>query len=151
MTHRAEQIVDAIASAISSSSFTGSVYKHRALSLSESDGELPAVSVDFGEDEPADDDGAANLSYVDSLLTVETTIYLREDEEERVKVALNAARTAIHIAVMASPRDFGFEWVTGIAYGGADKPEFDAGAEFIAGTLVCRWQVRYRMNITDPS
>lgn len=151
MAHRAEQIIDAVAAALqASATLNCAVYTHRAETLSEAEGELPAVSVDFGEDEPLDEDGASNFSFIDSLLSVETTIYLQADDEALLRAALLNRRTAIHIAVMTD-RSFGLAFVIDTRYGGADAPEFAANAETIVGRLVCRWRVHYRMNISDPS
>lgn len=148
-THRAEQIVAAIAAAIASV-FAGTVYTHRALSLSEADGELPAVSVDFGDDAPLDNTGVSNFAFIDSLLAIETSIYLRDNEETTVKSALLAARRVIHVALMAD-RSLGLDdFVIDTRYGGAAAPQMNATTEYVAGLLVCRWSVYYRMNIADP-
>lgn len=149
MSHRVEQIIEAFA-ALVDANFNGSVYIHRALSLSEEEGELPAISIDFGEDSPLDDDGASNLAFLDSLVSVMATIYTRGSEEIEVRRALMAARTAMHIAIMAD-RTLGLSFVVDTRYGGADEPEINAETEYLAGRLVCRWAVHYRMNITDPS
>lgn len=150
MSHRAEQILDAASAAITAGEFRGTVFKHRAQSLSQKDGELPAVSVDFGDDPPLDDSGADNFAFLDSLLGIETTIYLKDDEEQKVRTALLNARTAIHKALMAD-RTLGLSFVIDTRYGGAERPLVVADSEFVTGQLICRWRVHYRMNITDPS
>lgn len=150
MSHRAEQIIDAIANAIGSfSGYTGEVYKHRAQSLAHEQAELPATSVDFGEDSSVEDDGASNLSFLDSLLTVETTIFVSEAEESDARTKLLDMRRSIHRALMAD-RSLGLVFVIDTRYGGADAPEINAETESMIGRLACRWAVHYRMNITDP-
>lgn len=149
MSHRAEQIITAAREAIAAE-FRGAVYEHRAFSMLEDEGELPAVSVDYGADDPPDDDGASNFAFFDSFLTVETAIYIRGTEESTVKKDLLDARRAIHVALMAD-RTLGLPFVIDTRYGGADAPEFNTDGEYLAGLLVCRWLVHYRMNISDPS
>jgi hypothetical protein len=150
MTLRADQILDAMASAIQNfAAYTGTVYKNRAESLAEGQGELPATSVDMGTDEPLDEDGATNFAFTDSLLTVETTIVAQATSEDDLKATLSAMRRSVHQALFQS-QDFGLSFVIGVRYGGADKPEINAESEFMIGKLVCRWPVHYRMNISDP-
>jgi hypothetical protein len=150
MTLRAEQIVDAMASIIAGyASYTGNVFTNRAESLSEAQGELPATSVDQGSDEPLDEDGATNMAFFDSLLTVETTIVARSTNELDLKATLSDMRRRVQQALMQD-QQLGLPFVIGLRYGGADKPEINAESEFMIGKLVCRWPVHYRMNISDP-
>lgn len=150
MTLRAEQIVDAMASAIEGfASYAGNVFTHRAQSLADTQGELPATSVDIGEDQPLDDDGATNFACIDSLLTVETTIVAQATEESELRSTLHAMRRSVHRALMQD-QQLGLDFVIGVRYGGADAPEINAETEFMIGKLVCRWPVHYRMNISDP-
>lgn len=150
MTLRAEQIIDAMATAIQGfASYTGNVFTNRADSLSEAQGELPATSVDIGTDEPLDEDGAVNFAFIDSLLTVETTMVARSTDELELKSTLFDMRRQVHRALMQD-QQLGLSFVIGLRYGGADKPEMNAESEFMIGKLVCRWPVHYRMNISDP-
>lgn len=149
--HRAEQIVDAVAAKITASTtFSGSVLTHLATSLSEVAAEMPAISVDVGADEPADEDGADNFSFLDSLLTVDTTAYVRGEDEAEIKSALLDARRSIHVALMAD-RSQGLAFVIDTRYGGAEAPEITADADRMAGRQVSRWSIQYRMNVSDPS
>jgi hypothetical protein len=147
--HRAEQIIDAAVAAIPTTA--QNVYKDRKDSLSESDQELPATSVDEGEDRPLDDDGANVMPFVDSLLTVETTVFAREPTEQAVKAKLAELRVINHIAMMGNDRTLGLAFVIDVRYGGADAPEIERAGEMFVGKRTSRWAVFYRMNITDPS
>lgn len=150
MSHRAQQIVDAVITALTANSSLGaSVYAHRALSLSEPDQELPAVSIRYGGDSPIDEDGASNFAYLDSLLEMQAVSMVRGPDEVSVMQALLDLRRQIHITLMAD-RSLGLAFVIDTRYGGAAAPELDTATEYIAGRLEQRWLVHYRMNISDP-
>jgi hypothetical protein len=148
MTHRAEQIIDAAVAAIPTTA--QSVFKDRKDSLSEDDQELPATSVDEGDDTPIEDDGASNLAFVDSLLTVETTAFARAPTEYELKRTLSQLRAINHRAMMANDQTLGLSFVLGVRYAGADAPEIERAGDQFAGKRTSRWLVHYRMNITDP-
>ncbi len=151
MTHRAEQVIDAIVSLIPSDD--QAVYKHRRRSFNASDKKqkIPAVSVDMAEDAAFDEDGAVSIAFVDSLLSVETTAFARAAREEDLIAELVRMRTQIHKALLSGGRDLGLSsFVIDTRYAGADAPAIDAGSEFLSGRLTSRWLVHYRMNITDP-
>lgn len=147
MAHRADQIIDAIVSAIESQvGPTGvHVYSHRRLTLAEDQDELPAISVDFGEDTPATE----NVSYIDSLLSCQITGIVSAHEEQDLRSELLDLRRQVHIALMADPT-LGLSFVVTAHYGGADEPVVDASGETIIGAYTSTWTVYYRMNYTDP-
>lgn len=144
--HRAEQIIDALVALMPS---TGAAFKHRVLTLSDDQQELPAQSVRMGEDRPIDDDGASNFSFIDSMLFLEIDLYVKEITIEAAITKLLELRTATHVAIMAD-RSLGLAFVIDTRYGGSDAPEAEA-KDYVAGRLTTRWQVHYRMNIGDPS
>lgn len=151
MSHRAQQIVDAVAGKLVASATLGaSVYKHRRESLDEGSQELAAVVVDYGADDPLSDLGASNVAFLDSLLEVRTRIVLRASSEEEALEGLLGKRVAVHVALMAD-RSQGLAFVIDTRYSGAEPPGLDSGADRVVGSLVCRWLVHYRMNLTDPS
>lgn len=147
MTHRVDQILDRIVTLMPS---TAQAFKHRTLPLSEVDGELPANSVCLGEDSPPDEDGFANLAFIDSIASLTIVHRLRAATEEDALAQLIEMRRAVHVALMADD-SLGLIFVVGIYYGGAGEPERDAEQELVAGRLVSKWRVHYRMNKTDPS
>jgi hypothetical protein len=149
MTHRAEQIIDAAVATIPETAQR--VFKHRRDSLSEEEQEVPATSVDEGEDLPLDDDGASNFKLIDSQLTVETTAFAREATEEECKAKLSELRVINHMAMMAGDRTLGLAFVIDVKYGGADAPEITRAGEVFAGKRTSRWLVHYRMSVADPS
>lgn len=152
MTHRAQQIVEAIAAElIANVSLAAAVYVNRLMSLSDPDQELPAVSVVYGSDTPLAPNGASNVAFLDSLLIVQTVGFVRELDEQTALARLIELRRQIHITLMAPDRSQGLGFVIDTRYGGADAPALDAAGNNIAGRLVVSWAVHYRMTITDPA
>lgn len=151
--HRAEQIIDAIVTRLQASTTLGinaqNIFAHRTLSLAENQDELPAVTVNFGEDNPANDyDEMAGE--IGSTLEVFTVPYLTSDDEPSLKVALLAARTEVHKAIDPTAT-LDLPFVLKVEYGGAVAPEADYTGELAAGSQQSRWLVTYHMNPDDPS
>lgn len=145
--HRADQIVDAVVSALTSSaSIAADIYAHRTLSISEDDGEVPAISVTYGEDASAGGEQITGLLY--STLTLEVTAYAAGDDEESVRRELLQMRAQIHAALMADNR-FGLSFVHHTFYDGATAPRISKG-ERLLGDLTSTWRVRYEMNFASP-
>lgn len=153
MSHRAEQIIDAVVALLQASPSIGvspeNIFAHRSLSLSEDQGEMPAITVNIGEDSPVSDQGNDNLAFIDSLLTVEIVGYFIAPDEADVKRELFRQRRYAHVALLADPT-LGLPFVMGTQYGGASKPEIDSSTQQCAGSLEAPWRVPYRMNIADP-
>lgn len=148
MAHRADAIVDAIVAAITAQvgPSGAKVYAHRRLTLLADQDELPAISVDFGEDNPAQELTGA---YFDSLLSCQITAVAAAREEADLKTELLDLRRQIAIALMAD-RTLGLAFVVNTHYGGTEAPQIDASVDPIVGELVSVWNVYYRMNIADP-
>lgn len=153
MTHRAEQIIDAIVALIKAQANlpvnAGNVYAHRTLSLADDQGEMPAITVNIGDDQPSNEGGTDNLAFIDSLLSVSIVGYAIESTEEEVKSQLMDQRRRVHQALMADD-SLALPFVIATRYGGAAAPEMDATTERIAGSMESRWHISYRMNFTDP-
>lgn len=151
MTHRAEQIIDAVVAALQSSTTLGvpsvSVYANRSLSLAEDQGEVPAICVDAADDSPAPE--FDQFQKVASTLDLETTVYWTASNEDELKRLLFSVRREIHKAIVANST-LGLSFVLMIGYGGATKPVIDSTGEQIAGAYTSRWSVTYWMDPTDP-
>jgi hypothetical protein len=151
VSHRAEQIVDAVASLVTARvQPTGvHVFTHRRLSLDPEQDEMPAISVDYGEDSRAD---GQTTRMIDSVLSVEVTAVVSEKDEYDCRTRLLALRREIHRAVMADQRlGFGAQgFVVTTSYGGASAPQLAASGRTIDGEIVTTWLVHYRMELTDP-
>lgn len=148
MAHRAQQIVDAIASKLAANvNLRAAVYTHRTLSLSEDERELPAITVNVGEDEP-ESEGAEQLNRITSALEAVIAAACVGDSEKEVIDSLLELRTQSHIALMADT-SLGLAFVWQTEYAGASAPQLRQG-ERMCGTLTMRWRVHYEMNISDP-
>lgn len=124
------------------------VYTHRRLTLDPDQDELPAITVDYGEDRRAD---SQTLGMIDSLLAVEITAVRAASDEAVLRSGLLDLRTEIHRAVMANPR-FGIpDVVVSTYYNGATAPEFNVEGEQLIGALTSTWLVHYRMELSDPA
>jgi hypothetical protein len=148
-THRTSALVDAIAAAISSQVASAyGVYKNRSLTLTESEQELPALSVSAGRDDPLDPMGASNLSVLDSLLDVQVWAYAAGADETAVFATLADARRQAHIAIMADVTLGGL--AMNARYGGAEAPQIGADGARIVGRQYSLWRIHYRVTAADP-
>lgn len=154
MSHRAQQIIDAIALSLGASTSialqNAKIFKHRSFSLLEASDEMPCVTVNYGPDQPLDPMGALNLSFLDSLLEVSTVGFVGANDEPTTMSALMDLRGAIHAALMLDVTQ-GLPFVINCRYGGATEPTLDSSTQRVLGSLKSSWFVHYRMNVSDPS
>lgn len=151
MTHRADQIIEAVTKAIESFvPSTIKVYAHRRLSLAEDQDELPAISVDFGEDQPTGDDGSSLMDgTIASLLTLNITGIATSFDEPQLRRQLLQIRAYVHGGIKQN-HNVGLPFVIDTHYGGANPPEFDVSSDMLVGELTSAWGVRYEMNLNNP-
>lgn len=149
--HPAELIIEAIRDALmdaETETFVSAdnVYVHRTLPLNDAGLQLPAISVNYGEDRPAreyqgDED---DESTIESLLQVECAIYARENGEEALRQTLLRLRTGVQNVVLRDLQ-LGLDFVLHVNYGGASTPITDGTADRIAGALPVLFVVQYEM------
>lgn len=144
MPHRAQAIIDLIATFLRANTAIAHVYTHRSTSLSADQLELPCVTVNYGPDSPA----PSHLNAIGSALEVMVTCVVVGTDEVDVLTALLELRRQTHIALMADS-DLGLTYVSECIYGGADAPQLQQ-LDQMTGVLPTRWAVRYDMNISDP-
>lgn len=149
MSHRAQQIVDAVASLITArvQDLGVKVYTHRRLSLDPEQDEMPAISVDFGEDRRAD---SQTTLMIRSALSVEVTVIVSESDEYDCRTRLLDLRREVHRAVMADQRLGLSDFVVTTSYGGAEAPSIAAAGRKVAGELTSTWPVLYTTELNDP-
>lgn len=153
MPHRALQIIDDLAAALAANTSLGAdVFKHRRLTLNLEEGELPAVSVRMGDDDPAGPAGVDNMAFIDSLLVVavDALVQIPGGDESAVIDALLELRRQIHITLQSDITQ-GLSFVSDTRYGGAAEPTISTDGSHLAGLLTSRWVIRYRMNQADPA
>lgn len=143
MTHRAAQIVEAARAAIAEvvEPLGVKVFVHRRYTLDSTQDELPAISVDYGEDRKSD---VRILAAIDSLLSVEITANALDSDESGLRSRLLSMRADVHQAITATPQ-LGLPFVGAIYYGGASAPELSPEGEQIHGALTSTWVVQYQM------
>lgn len=148
--HRALQIIDAVAGLVRARVEAGGtkVFTHRRYSLAGDQDELPAISVDFGEDQRAD---SVFIGAIDSVLAVQVTAVSQDPDEKALRLKLMELRTESHRAVMADQRLGIGSVVVTTFYGGASAPDIGTDGEQHVGELTSTWLVRYRMAPTDPA
>lgn len=146
MAHRVEQIVDAIATILrANTNLRATVETHRVRSVAEFEGEIPLVCVNYGADQPDDEEQLGAIASVVELFSV---AYCDGESEIEVLTTLLELRRQVHIALMADPTlGLAFVWQT--EYGGADRPDIQQAGRTV-GALSSRWLVHYVMNIADP-
>jgi|SRR5262245_3145611 len=151
--HRAEQILEEIVARMQASPTIGvapeCVFKHRTLSIGEKDGEIPANTVNAGDDDPAPEYTEIN-GEIGSQLEVLTTAYRTADDEALLKSLLFEARAEIQKAINP-PQKLGLSFVLMVEYGGASAMETDAVGEVFAGKYESRWLITYHSDETDPN
>lgn len=154
MSHTVDQVIDAVVALLQQgvTSIDGSnVLPHRSLSLSDQSGELPALTVNFGKDEPnIEFAGADGDSLIDSIVELRITAHVRGDQESIVKRTLLAVRGEVQSAMLRDP-NLGLDCVVYTNYGGADEPDFDSSSDAIVGRLPILFLVHYRMSAANPS
>lgn len=156
MTHRVEQIVDAIAALVSArvGPKGSKVYTHRRLSLALEQDELSAYSVDFGEleviEETEDEIYWAVVCPVTALVELPT--------EPEAKTAILSADRESYRAIMASP-GAGMPWSVklGLSFvitvqprGWDEAPEYATNAEQIQAKLTSNWRIEFKTDVDDP-
>jgi len=123
------------------------VYEHRVLSVDEQQDELPAISVDYGEDRPATYE---TINSFDSMLSIDAAVMTRAPTESELHEKLWELREEAHIALMETNGTLGLDFVITTVYGPVSAPEVSARGEQLVGVLRSNWLVHYRMNRTDP-
>jgi hypothetical protein len=149
MSHRVDQIGDALEAAIRAQASTALVFRDRVLTLTEDAQELPAISVSLAADQPIDAMGVTNTAFIDSLVEFDVWIYAAGSDETACRAALVELRRQVHIAVMAT-LNLGLTFVLGPRYAGADRPAISGEGKRVVGALCTHWRYDYRMNVGDP-
>jgi len=147
--HRAQQIIDAVAALVRARVEASGVkvFTHRRFTLDPDQDELPAISVDYGEDRKAE---TTTLGSIDSVIEIQCTAVVASSLEDELRSKLLDLRAEIHRAVMANHR-LGLLFVSTTYYGGASAPAIDAEGEQLVGELTSTWLVLYEMSLSDPA
>jgi hypothetical protein len=148
VTHRVDDILDAAAALLSElvTPLGMKVFTHRRETLDADQDELPAYSIDAGEDVPSD----GHLRGINSVLDVVFTAVVSEPFEPDVRKKLLDMRALVDTLLYdqqthRGQQRLGLTFVYGIAYGGASAPETNSDGERCTGSLSSTWKVAYEM------
>ena len=149
MTHRAQQVLDAVAALESAESGPSGVhvFTHRRLSLDPGQDQLPAKSVDYGD--LSVDMKDPDEEYFDCTLGVLVTILEMSDEERTLRESLMSLAVQSQKAITSVPL-LNLDFVNDVIFLGWTAPEIDASGEKLVGQIVCSWQIKFRMQFEDP-
>lgn len=149
MTHRAQQIVDAIAELVRARVEPSGVhvYTHGRESLSEEQDELPAVSVDYGELSVDMED--PDEHYYDCTLAVMVMCIATNADSATLRESLLVLAVDTQVAINATP-DLDLDFVIDTLFAGWAAPEISSQGSRHTGAVVTNWQVKFRMLFDDP-
>lgn len=144
MTHRAEQIMAAMTTALTGLATTGAnVFRGRAYDLQRL--EMPALLVFQGDDEIED---GSMFHRVRSALTVNLEAMVREPAAQ-VDETLNAIRLEVATAIAGSV-NLGLGFEIAALEQAAERPEIDAGDAPTARMRIV-WAISYWRDRADPA
>lgn len=143
MPHRSLQVIDAYLAALAANAdLRAHVIDNEVRSLSEWEGELPALTVNYSDLPDADGDLGSWHRVVDFV----NTAYASGATKREVTEALYEIQRQAHISMMS---DLGLSFVWDKTLGEMPAPTIIKADRFI-GSLTSRWPVRYLMGQSDP-
>lgn len=143
--HRAEQVMAAVQTAVTSLATTGAhVDRGRAEEIPAD--QLPALRVEMGADEIVD---PWAQSLLDSDLDVSIFAYVHESATN-VETRLNQVRKEVNAALMTN-QTLGLAFVHAIVELGAGRPLKSGELAKPSAQQELRYRVKYRRSRTDPS
>jgi hypothetical protein len=146
MTHRAEQILDAMKTVVTGLTSTGANVQRGRVYATDA---VRALSVYMGEDRVIGEQGYSNLSFVDRELEVIVRIHAKASTATAViDTLLNQSRAEVFAAVAADPT-LGLGFVLSAYPAGDDQPALSGEGDQPTGTQDMRWSVHYRHSITN--
>lgn len=138
--HRAEEILEAVTTALTGLTTTGNRVERDRVYPPEL---CPALSVGLGQESPKQ--GADNVSYQDSILEVRIVIQVKNDDTATV---LNQIKAEVYAALM-SDRTLGLSFVADMAWNGDSEPEPSGDAEIKTTRCITNFAVWYRHSFTS--
>ncbi len=138
--HRAENILVAVLDKLSTLTTTGdNTFRGRVYEIP--DGELPAVCVYMGTDNPRSDSGSSGWWYIDSDLTLNIEAVAKTSSLQ-IDTVLNQIRFEVAQALQADITQ-GLSYVINTTEGTA-SPEIDGVGEMVTGRLRMEFTILYR-------
>lgn len=138
--HRAENILVAVLDKLSTLATTGdNAFRGRVYEIPE--GELPAVCVYMGTDNPRSDSGSSGWWYIDSDLTLNIEAVAKTSSLQ-IDTVLNQIRFEVAQALQSDITQ-GLSYVINTTEGSA-SPEIDGAGEMVTGRLRMEYTILYR-------
>jgi len=138
--HRVENILVAVLDKLSTLTTTGdNTFRGRVYEIP--DGELPAVCVYMGTDNPRSDSGSSGWWYIDSDLTLNIEAVAKTSALQ-IDTVLNQIRFEVAQALQADITQ-GLSYVINTTEGSA-SPEIDGVGEMVTGRLRMEFTILYR-------
>jgi len=149
--HRAEQVVQAITTALTGLATTASnVSRDRIYNVDDDDNINEALSVFMGSDAPVSDD-ESSWAITSSILTVRIEIFVKSPSTTPISQVMNQIRKEITIALMSNLNPvLGLNFCEDIVEGEAEEPEINK-AEQPTGLQNTYWHIQYQRSRTDAS
>ncbi len=147
MATRYETLIDALIVSIQAEPGVDStkVFRNRIQALN--DTELPAYVVALGQDQPLNELGPDNLSFIDWELLIFVDLFLRTVAASPDQEFLDM-RARVHRALMADVTQ-GLTYVLTTIPSGADEPIIDDEGERKSAVYRTNWVFRVRTSIAD--
>lgn len=142
---RAEQIMDALQTAITSLTTTGANVI-RAQAYPSEDTELPGLALYMGPDTPVQH---LQSGFIDWELEVVIQSRVKEANTQ-IDQTLNLIRKEVHVALLTD-RTQGLAFVSDTEPGPAGRPQLDNSGEQPSATQELAYVIRYRTSETDLS
>ncbi len=147
MATRIEQLIDALVTVLEAdvNITVGSVHRSRVEAFS--DAELPAYSIEIGEDSPLGELGPDNVAFIDWAQQIFIDCYAKSIAVNIDAVFLTM-RSNVHRSLMADHTQ-GLNFVTTTIPDGADEPVLDDSGEQKTSVYRTNWVFRLRTSIND--
>ena len=147
MTTAVEQLIDALVTTLEASPniTAGSVYRSRVAPFS--DTELPAYSIEIGQDVPMSDLGPDNVAFIDWEQAIFIDCYAKS-VATNIDAIFLTMRNYVHVALMADYKQ-GVSFVITTIPAGAEEPVLDDSGE--QKTMVYRVNFIFRLRTSITS
>lgn len=139
--HRAETILEAVKTALTGLTTTGTkVERGRVYPVEE----LPALSLEMGADNPNSE--SSNLAFQDRELDFVVTSYVKSSTN--TETLSNAIRAEVYAALMGN-RTLSLSYVMDVSFNGDDKPQLSGESELRTSSQAMNYTVRYRHSLIN--
>lgn len=147
MATRIEQLIDALVTVLENDPaiVSGSVHRSRVEAFS--DTELPAYSIEIGQDTPLGELGPDNVAFIDWQQNIFIDCYAKSVVDNIDSIFL-AMRNNVHRSLMADHTQ-GLNFVMTTIPDGADEPLLDNSGEQKTSVYRTSWVFRLRTSIGD--